>query len=77
MNIWKRHPSFGSRLVANGEYFHIRCGVPILNLVVHEGLKAIDGSLVRIGESVKYVRVSNARMLKFASCLEELFYVTC
>ncbi|KAL5141569.1 putative AC transposase [Glycine soja] len=48
-------------------YFHIKCGARILNLIVHEGLKVIDDSLAKIRECMK----SN-----FASCLEQLSHVT-
>ncbi|KAG4990979.1 hypothetical protein JHK87_024436 [Glycine soja] len=37
-------------------YFHIKCGAHILNLIVHEGLKVIDDSLAKIRECVKYIR---------------------
>ncbi|KAJ3703583.1 hypothetical protein LUZ61_007288 [Rhynchospora tenuis] len=37
----------------------------ILNLVVQDGLKVIDGCLVKIREGVKYLRKSPGRLLKF------------
>ncbi|KAI5431367.1 hypothetical protein KIW84_035517 [Lathyrus oleraceus] len=66
----------GLGLIAEGTYFHVRCGTHILNLIVHDGLKVIDGSLDKIRLCVKYIRGSEARKLKFASCLEQLSNVT-
>jgi hypothetical protein len=45
VSILKKHPSFGSDLIADGVFFHVRSEAHILNLIVHEGLKVIDGSL--------------------------------
>lgn len=75
MKILKKHPLFRLGLVANWGYFHIKCGAHILNLIVHEGLKVIDSSLIKIRECVKYIRGSNPQKSKFA-CLEKLSHVT-
>jgi hypothetical protein len=45
VSILKKHPSFGSDLIADGVFFHVRSEAHILNLIVHKGLKVIDGSL--------------------------------
>ncbi|XP_024029605.1 zinc finger BED domain-containing protein RICESLEEPER 2-like [Morus notabilis] len=45
-------------LVHNGDLFHMRCCAHILNLVVQDGLKQIDDSIVKIRDSVKYVKGS-------------------
>jgi len=42
----------------------------ILNLVVHEGLKDIDDSIVRIQNMVKYVNGSLQRLAQVKYCVE-------
>jgi len=76
LNILRKHPSFGSRLVATGIYFHITRGAYILYLIVQEGLQLIDSSLAKIWESVKYIRSLDAQKSKFALCLDQLSYLT-
>ncbi|KAA8519979.1 hypothetical protein F0562_014235 [Nyssa sinensis] len=55
-----------------GEFFHVRCGAHILNLIVQAGLKVIDEAVNKIRESVKYVRGSEGRKIKFAECIAQL-----
>jgi len=59
-------------LVCDGEFMHIRCCAHILNLIVQEGLKALGDSLDLIRESIKYVKGSESRMMKFKQCIEKL-----
>ena len=49
----------------------------ILNLIVHDGLKVIDDSIHKIRESVKYVRGSEGRKIKFAECIAQLSMKGC
>ncbi|KAF7146729.1 hypothetical protein RHSIM_Rhsim04G0248700 [Rhododendron simsii] len=72
----KKHPSFGPCLPCNCNFFRVRCGAHILNLIVQEGLKVIDKVVHNIRESVKYVRGSDARKLRFVECLRELPFQT-
>ncbi|KAH9716963.1 BED-type domain-containing protein [Citrus sinensis] len=48
-------------LVLNGDYLHVRCWAHILNLIVTEGLKELEQSIVSVQNAVKYVRSSTAR----------------
>ncbi|CAH1417283.1 unnamed protein product [Lactuca virosa] len=57
-------------LRSNGNYFHIRCCAHVLNLVVQDGLKAIVEGIVKIRESIKYVKGSQARRKKFIDCVK-------
>ena len=56
-------------LVCNGEHFHLRCCAHILNLVVQEGMKELDPCILKIRESVKYVKGSQLRKQKFMDCV--------
>lgn len=44
--------SMHSSLPCDGEYFHVRCSAHILNLVVQEGLKVIDCSVLKVKKLV-------------------------
>jgi len=57
-------------LVCDGEFLHVRCCAHILNLIIQEGLKALGDSLDDIRESIKYVRGSKGRMIKFNNVLK-------
>ena len=52
-------------LLLNGDYLHACCRVYILNLIVTEGLKELEQSMVSVRNAVKYVRSSTARMQAF------------
>ena len=72
IDLLKNHLSLTNVLICDGEFLHVRCGAHILNLIVQAGLKMIDGSVYKIRESVKYVRGSEGRMIKFAECIAQL-----
>uniref|UniRef100_A0A2N9IPK2 HAT C-terminal dimerisation domain-containing protein n=1 Tax=Fagus sylvatica TaxID=28930 RepID=A0A2N9IPK2_FAGSY len=72
VNSLKENLSFGPYLPCSGEFFHVRCGAHVLNLIVQDGLKVIDEVVHNIRESVKYVKGSDSRRLKFAGCLAML-----
>jgi len=44
-----------ARLPCRGEFFHVRCGAHVLNLIVKEGLKLIDVGISKVKDLVKYV----------------------
>ncbi|XP_009600783.1 zinc finger BED domain-containing protein RICESLEEPER 2-like isoform X2 [Nicotiana tomentosiformis] len=52
----------------NGKHLHVRCMAHILNLIMQDGLKEIDASVTRVRNTVRYVRSSPARTLKFKQC---------
>ncbi|KAL4290133.1 hypothetical protein GQ457_14G014970 [Hibiscus cannabinus] len=64
VNLWD-----GS--VLDAQFLHMRCAAHILNLVVKDGLKDVDNSVMKVRVAVKYVRSSPARLQKFRSCIEE------
>lgn len=59
-------------LLSNGDYLHMRCCAHIINLIVQDGLKAIEGELYKIRESVKYVKASQGRKQKFLECVNQM-----
>jgi len=52
-------------LVLKGEYMHMRCAAPILNLVVKEGLTEVDASVTSIRNGIQFVRSSTNRLKSF------------
>ncbi|KAA8546764.1 hypothetical protein F0562_003193 [Nyssa sinensis] len=72
IDVLKCHLSLIDTLFCGGEFFHMRCGAHILNLIVQAGLKVIDEAVNKIRESVKYVRGSERRKIKFAECIAQL-----
>uniref|UniRef100_A0A0R0E764 HAT C-terminal dimerisation domain-containing protein n=1 Tax=Glycine max TaxID=3847 RepID=A0A0R0E764_SOYBN len=59
-------------LVCDGEHFHVRCCAHILNLIVQEALKVVEHALEKIRDSIKYVKASESRMIKFKRCIEKV-----
>ncbi|KAL4568366.1 hypothetical protein LXL04_023976 [Taraxacum kok-saghyz] len=58
VNLLKGQLSNEGALRSNGDYFHIRCCAHVLNLVVQDGLKAIDEGIV------KYVNLNPKKGLR-------------
>ena len=56
--------------VLDGEFLHMRCMAHILNLVVVDGLKHVNPSIIRVRAAVRYVRQSPARLKKFRECVD-------
>ena len=67
----KRRMNHHKTNVLNGDYLHMRCVAHILNLVVRDGLKDVDDSILKIRGAVRYVRSSPARLQKFKACAIE------
>ncbi|KAM7496681.1 hypothetical protein LguiA_021095 [Lonicera macranthoides] len=70
VNLLKSQLSNEGVLRSNGDYFHVRCCAHVLNLIVQDGLKAIDEGIVNIRESVKYVKGSQVKKQKFMECVK-------
>jgi len=71
-NILKEHLSLQNSLLCGGRFFHVRCCAHILNLIVQEGLKVASDALYNIRESIKYVKASEARMINFNDCVNQV-----
>ncbi|KAM1319370.1 hypothetical protein ACFX2H_004377 [Malus domestica] len=72
VSILKNQLNLRSLLVMNGEFFHVRCCAHVLNLIVQDGLKEIDSSVIKIRECIKYIKGSEARKLKFYECVRQV-----
>ena len=71
-NMLKEHLCLSNSLLLNGEFFHIRCSAHILNLIVQDGLKVARDTLLKIRQSVHYVRASESRKKQFFKCVEQV-----
>ncbi|CAL2258254.1 unnamed protein product [Prunus armeniaca] len=49
---------------------HMRCSAYMINLIVKEGLKRLESSIVAIRNAVKFVRSSPSRLSYFKMCVE-------
>ena len=56
-------------VVLGGKYMHIRCCAHIVNLIVRDGLKKLEKSILCIRNAVKYVRSSPQRLQEFKNCV--------
>lgn len=50
----------------------MRCSAHILNLIVGDGLKELNDSIVAVRNSVRYVRSSPSRLARFQSCVKNI-----
>ena len=62
---------FKHEFVLDGDFVHIRCCAHIFNLIVCDGLKNLNDTLIWIRNAVMFVRSSPARLAKFKKCIEE------
>ncbi|XP_057522450.1 zinc finger BED domain-containing protein RICESLEEPER 1-like [Amaranthus tricolor] len=69
----KNHLDRKNSLYFDGQFFHLRCGCHIINLVVQAGLKSIDGVVAKIKKVVKHYKHSIPKKKKFYSVAETSF----
>ena len=63
LQIWKS-------AVCDGKFLHVRCSAHILNLIVGDGLKELDYSIMIVRNAVRYVRASPSRLERFKTCVK-------
>jgi hypothetical protein len=56
--------------ILENQFMHVRCCAHILNLIVFDGLKEVDESIVKVRSAVKYVKSSPQRFENFKYCME-------
>ena len=71
INWLKRKTKDRKTTILEHDFLHVRCCAHILNLIVCEGLKEIEESIIRVRNIVKYVRSSPSRMEKFKECVKK------
>jgi hypothetical protein len=54
------------------EHLHVRCCAHIVNLIVCDGLKEINVSVVKIRNAIRFVRSSPSRLLAYKKCVKKL-----
>ncbi|CAO2168651.1 unnamed protein product [Urochloa humidicola] len=59
-------------LLGEGKMFHCRCAAHVLNLIVQEGLIAMNGAITSIRDSVKYVKSSQGRKQRFEKLIQDV-----
>ncbi|KAF7148660.1 hypothetical protein RHSIM_Rhsim03G0100100 [Rhododendron simsii] len=67
----KRKTKDWKRTILDHDYLHVRCCAHILNLIVVEGLKDRNESILRVRDVVRYVRSSPQRLESFKKCVEK------
>ncbi|XP_074377053.1 zinc finger BED domain-containing protein RICESLEEPER 2-like [Apium graveolens] len=72
VNILRTQLNLWNALLNKGQFLYIRCCAHILNLIVQEGLKDMDDFVVKVRESVIYIKGSQGRKKKFRECIEQV-----
>ncbi|XP_034921578.1 zinc finger BED domain-containing protein RICESLEEPER 2-like [Populus alba] len=67
-NVMKDWPT----TILSNEHLHVRCCAHIVNLIVCDGLKEINVSVVKIRNAIRFVRSSPSRHLAFKKWAEKL-----
>ncbi|KAL2533125.1 Zinc finger BED domain-containing protein DAYSLEEPER [Abeliophyllum distichum] len=72
INILVDNKLCSDSLLANSDFFHMRCCAHILNLIVKEGLENIEGSVEKIRDSVSFWTSTPKRWKKFENTARQL-----
>jgi hypothetical protein len=70
VDCFKKRTMANDDVICCNQFIHVRCCAYIINLIVHEGLKDVDDSIVRVRNMVKYIKGSPQRLVIFKSCAE-------
>lgn len=72
INFFKENLLEKYLLHCQGKLFHIRCAFHVFNIIVQDGLKAMDTMIDNIRNSVKYVKSSQSRKEKFEEIIAQV-----
>nr|GEU47950.1 zinc finger BED domain-containing protein RICESLEEPER 2-like [Tanacetum cinerariifolium] len=61
--------SLNDALFCDGKFMHVHFCAHVLNLIVQSGFKVIEESIEKVRESMKFMRGSATRKIKFAECI--------
>jgi hypothetical protein len=61
----KKKKTSNKEVVCRHEFIHVRCSTHILNIIVHEDLKNVNDSIIKIQKMVKYLKSSPQRLAIF------------
>lgn len=56
-------------VILKGKYIHMHYCAHVLNLIVNNGLKEMDDSILRIWVAIQRVRSSPSRLTRFNTCI--------
>jgi len=70
VDCFKKQTMANNDVICCNKFIHVRCCAHIINLIVHERLKDVNDSIVRIRNMVKYIKGSPQRLAIFKSCAE-------
>jgi hypothetical protein len=54
-----------------GKFLHMMCATHILNLIVSDGLKEMDGLVKHVRDDIRFIKNSPSRLVKFRKIVEE------
>ncbi|KAG6681395.1 hypothetical protein I3842_13G090600 [Carya illinoinensis] len=66
----RRRTKYKVGTILDNEFIHMRCCAHSLNLIMTEGVKDVNESIVKVRNAVAYVKSTPSRFDKFKSCVE-------
>ncbi|MFS8031038.1 putative transcription factor/ chromatin remodeling BED-type(Zn) family [Helianthus anomalus] len=68
----REHLSENRFLLCNGQIFEVRCAVNIIKIMVEDCLEALDSTICKIRESIRYIKSSQSIHEKFNEMVQEV-----
>ncbi|XP_043698432.1 zinc finger BED domain-containing protein RICESLEEPER 2-like isoform X3 [Telopea speciosissima] len=72
VELLKTNLNLKNALVCSGYFFHNRCCSHILNIIVQDGLKCIDETVLLVRSSITYVKAFQVRKVQFLEICKQL-----
>jgi hypothetical protein len=67
---WRKRTAYKIDAILENQFMDVRFRSHILNLIVSEGLKEVDESIVKVRSAAKFVKSSPQRFENFKYCME-------